>query len=302
MDRGFFVLHELRLASGDDAAGLRAAARLAGMPQAVDEQVLPLLVNIDDHRDVACVRHVRVLPEVGDDAGLRIQIALAPEPAGGEPPRYYRERAAVSGELPTLGVCLGGQLLAVANGGQVAPNPDGPEFGAQLIAKRAASANDPLFGPLPITPDVIQWHFDAINSLPPGALQLASSPGCAVQAFRLGRLAWGIQFHIETTPEIVRGWAATDARALEGYDVQRLLSHADGVHDDLAEVWAPFATSFADVVRDPAAVRASRAVPTSTAEPITDPAAIRAALAAELTASRGATVAPLPGLRQPGHD
>jgi hypothetical protein len=150
-------------------------------------------------------------------------------------------------------VCLGGQLLAVANGGQVAPNPDGPEFGAQLIAKRAASANDPLFGPLPITPDVIQWHFDAINSLPPGALQLASSPGCAVQAFRLGRLAWGIQFHIETTPEIVRGWAATDARALEGYDVQRLLSHADGVHDDLAEVWAPFATSFADVVRDPAA-------------------------------------------------
>jgi len=171
-------------------------------------------------------------------------------------------RDAVSGELPTLGVCLGGQLLAVANGGQVAPNPDGPEFGAQLIAKRAASANDPLFGPLPITPDVIQWHFDAINSLPPGALQLASSPGCAVQAFRLGRLAWGIQFHIETTPEIVRGWAATDARALEGYDVQRLLSHADGVHDDLAEVWAPFATSFADVVRDPAAVRASRAVPT----------------------------------------
>jgi len=211
-------------------------------------------------------------------------------------------RDAVSGELPTLGVCLGGQLLAVANGGQVAPNPDGPEFGAQLIAKRAASANDPLFGPLPITPDVIQWHFDAINSLPPGALQLASSPGCAVQAFRLGRLAWGIQFHIETTPEIVRGWAATDARALEGYDVQRLLSHADGVHDDLAEVWAPFATSFADVVHDPAAVRASRAVPTSTAEPITDPAAIRAALAAELTASRGATVAPLPGLRLPGHD
>lgn len=97
MVRGFFVLHELRLASGDDAAGLRAAARLAGMPRAVDEQVLPLLVSIDDHRDVACVRRVRVLPEVGDDAGVRIQIALAPEPADSEP-RYYRERTAVSGE------------------------------------------------------------------------------------------------------------------------------------------------------------------------------------------------------------
>jgi GMP synthase (glutamine-hydrolysing) len=214
-------------------------------------------------------------------------------------------RAAVSAELPTLGVCLGAQLLAVANGGQVAANPGGPEFGAQLIAKRAACADDPLFGLLPITPDVIQWHFDAITALPPGAVQLASSPGSDIQAFRLGRLAWGIQFHIETTPEVVRAWAATDAPALEGYDVPRLLRRSDAVHDDLAEVWQPFAASFAAVVRDPTAVRASRAAPTSTAEPITDPAEIRAALAAELTASRGPTALPLlglPGLRQPGHD
>jgi hypothetical protein len=98
VSRGFFVLHELRLTTGDDSARLRAAARLADMPQAADEQVLPMLVSIDDHRDVACVRRVRVLPEVGDDAGVRIQTALAPEPAGSEPPRYYRERAAVSGE------------------------------------------------------------------------------------------------------------------------------------------------------------------------------------------------------------
>lgn len=211
-------------------------------------------------------------------------------------------REAVSGELPTLGVCLGAQLLAVANGGRVEPNRDGPEIGAQLIAKRAASANDPLFGPLPITPDVIQWHYDAITALPPGALQLAASPGCDMQAFRLGRLAWGIQFHIETTPDVVRAWAAADAQALEGYDVQRLLSRTDSVHDDLAEVWQPFAAAFADIVKDPAAVRTSSAVPTSTAEPITDPAAIRAALAAELTASRGPTQLPTPGLRQPGHD
>jgi len=211
-------------------------------------------------------------------------------------------RDAVSGELPTLGVCLGAQLLAVANGGEVRPNPDGPEFGAQLIAKRGVSATDPLFGPLPITPDVIQWHFDAIDVLPAGALKLASSPGCDAQAFRLGRLAWGIQFHIETTPEIVHNWASLDADALEGYDVPRLLSRADAVHDDLLEVWQPFAVSFAEVVRDPAAVRSSRAVAISTAAPITDPAAIRAALAAELTASRGASALPMPGVRQPGHD
>jgi GMP synthase (glutamine-hydrolysing) len=211
-------------------------------------------------------------------------------------------REAVATELPTLGVCLGAQLLALANGGRVEPNPHGPEFGAQLIAKRGASANDPLFGPLPITPDVIQWHFDAITVLPPGAVQLAASPDCEIQAFRLGRLAWGIQFHIETTPEVVRAWAALDAAALDGYDVPLLLQRSDDAHADVAEVWQPFAVSFAEVVKQPAAVRAARAVPTSSAEPITDPAQIRAALAAELSASRGPAPLPSPGLRQPRHD
>ncbi len=214
-------------------------------------------------------------------------------------------RAAVAIELPTLGICLGGQLLALANGGRVERNPGGPEFGAQLIAKRGASANDPLFGPLPITPDVIQWHFDAITILPPGAVQLAASPGAEIQAFRLGRLAWGTQFHIETTPELVRVWAAADAEALDGYDVPRLLSRSDAAHADVAEVWAPFAASFAEVVHNPGLVAPARGVPTSTAEPITDPAAIRAALAAEATAAHGPVPLPTPAVgqrRQPGHD
>jgi GMP synthase-like glutamine amidotransferase len=206
-------------------------------------------------------------------------------------------REAVRAQVPTLGICLGAQLLAAANGGRVAPNPEGPEFGAQLIAKRTAAATDPLFGPLPITPDVIQWHYDAVLSLPPGAVQLAGSPLCENQAFRLGRLAWGIQFHIETTPAQVRSWAATDADALVEYDVERLLARADAADADVAEVWQPFAAAFAAVVLDPDAVRLARAVPTSTAAPITDPAAIRAALAAELTAARQPAVLPLPGLR-----
>jgi GMP synthase-like glutamine amidotransferase len=199
-------------------------------------------------------------------------------------------RAATSAELPTLGVCLGGQLLAAAHGGRVERNPRGPEYGAQLVAKRAAAAGDPLFGSLPITPDVIQWHVDAVTVLPAGAHQLASSPGCEQQAFRLGRLAWGVQFHIETTPELVREWAANDAAALTDYDVERILARSDAVHDDVAEVWQPFAAAFVDIARAPAAVPAAGGVPTSVAEPITDPAAIRAALAAELTAARGGPV------------
>ncbi|MEP6600004.1 MAG: type 1 glutamine amidotransferase, partial [Actinomycetota bacterium] len=202
---------------------------------------------------------------------------------------------AVARELPTLGVCLGAQLLALATGGRVGRNPDGPEFGAQLIAKRAATANDPLFKAMPITPDVIQWHYDAVLELPPGAVLLASSPTCHVQAFRIGRLAWGIQFHLETTPQIVRGWAANDARMLAGYDVERLLARSDAVHVDITEVWRPFAVSFADVVRNPSSVPAARRMVSATAEPVTDAAAIRAALAAEMQASRPpANSSPLP--------
>jgi GMP synthase-like glutamine amidotransferase len=205
-------------------------------------------------------------------------------------------REAVSAELPTLGVCLGHQLLAAAHGGQVRRMPDGPEIGALLVAKRSAASTDPLFGPLPITPDVLQWHYDEVSQLPPGAVQLAGSPSCAQQAFRLGRLAWGIQFHIETTPAMVREWAASHDD-LADYDLAAIVERAIAVHDDLEEVWRPFAAAFADVVRDPDAVAPPRGVPTSSAEPVTDPAAIRAALAAELEASR--TVLPMPGLRAP---
>jgi GMP synthase (glutamine-hydrolysing) len=205
---------------------------------------------------------------------------------------------AVDTNVPTLGICLGGQLLALACGGEVAANPDGPEYGAQLVAKRSAASTDPLFGALPITPDVIQWHVDAVTRLPSQAVLLASSPACEVQAYRLGRLAWGTQFHIETTPEVVRDWARTDATALEGYDLESILRRVDAADDDLVQVWRPFAIAFAAVVRDPDTVTAHRGPPVRTAGPITDPAEIRAALAAELSASRAPHPLPMPGTRR----
>jgi GMP synthase (glutamine-hydrolysing) len=199
---------------------------------------------------------------------------------------------AVAVELPTLGVCLGGQLLAVAAGGRV-ERAEVPEYGAYLIAKRSVAATDPLFKALPITPDVLQWHVDAITQLPPGAVLLASSPSCEVQAFRVGRRAWGLQFHIETTPEMVREWAQEDAEALADYDLDAIVDRATAAHADIAEVWRPFAASFAAVVADPSLAPGARSLPmagaqVSTAAPITDPAEIRAALAAELQAARGA--------------
>jgi GMP synthase (glutamine-hydrolysing) len=162
--------------------------------------------------------------------------------------------AAVARGLPTLGICLGAQLLAAAAGGRVEPGSAGPEIGAGLVAKRDAAATDPLFRSVPFTPDVVQWHWDVVAELPPGAVLLASSTRYPHQAFRLGDRAWGLQFHVETTPEMVRRWAAEDADALaaEGIDIDAVLGRTDleAVHADMAEVWRPSVVRFVELVRE----------------------------------------------------
>lgn len=150
---------------------------------------------------------------------------------------------AVTRSVPVLGVCLGGQLLAVATGGGVRPAVDGPEAGTLLIAKRDAAGRDPLFAPLPLTPDVIQFHHDEIYRLPPGATLLASSPRYANQAFRVGVAGYGLQCHIETSPATVLSWARRDAAGV--FPAGQLdRDHLDRVHADIAEAWQPFAARF----------------------------------------------------------
>jgi GMP synthase-like glutamine amidotransferase len=154
---------------------------------------------------------------------------------------------AVSASLPTLGICLGAQLLAEATGGRVEKGADGIEAGARLVAKRDAAWDDELFRDVPFTPTVVQWHEDAIVDLPPGAVHLAASSRYDNQAFRIGERAWGLQFHIETPPEMVRRWGAHYGRAVEevGLDPVAL---AERVVEELPEVeacWRPVVERFA---------------------------------------------------------
>jgi GMP synthase-like glutamine amidotransferase len=160
-------------------------------------------------------------------------------------------REALAADFPTLAICLGAQLLAQVGGGTVRTAVDGPEVGALLVAKRDAADKDPVFGPLPLSPDVVQFHHDEISQLPAGATLLASSPMYANQAFRVGRHVYGVQFHIETTPEIVREWAERDTVGVEAspWDREELCLRLDAVHPDLEAVWAPFVGRFADLVR-----------------------------------------------------
>ncbi|RJQ72372.1 type 1 glutamine amidotransferase [Pseudonocardiaceae bacterium YIM PH 21723] len=156
--------------------------------------------------------------------------------------------AAVAKDLPVLAICLGAQLLAQATGGQVGPGAEGPESGLRLVAKRDAAEDDQLFGPLPMTPDVVQSHFDEISLLPPRAVLLAASPVYQHQAFRLGR-AYGLLFHIETTPDIFRRWIGEDvlrgARVPERQFDPEFIAEA---HAELAEIWRPFAQRFVRLI------------------------------------------------------
>jgi GMP synthase (glutamine-hydrolysing) len=157
---------------------------------------------------------------------------------------------ALAADVPTLAICLGAQLLADVGGGKVRAGIDGPEVGATLVAKRDAADSDPVFGPLPLSPDVIQFHHDEIAELPTGATLLASNPFYANQAFRVGRNVYGLQFHIETTPEIIHEWAERDVVgvAASPHDRETICLLSDAAHPDVAEAWAPFTHRFAALV------------------------------------------------------
>jgi GMP synthase-like glutamine amidotransferase len=158
-------------------------------------------------------------------------------------------RKAVRNHLPTLGVCLGGQLLANAHGGLVERSTSGPEIGPGLIGRRDAADRDPLFKYVPLLPDVVQWHSDEITELPLGAVLLAASTRFAHQAFRLGDRAWGLQFHIECDVEMIEGWARSDAALLDdlGYEADAVVAATADVLADVEEVWQPFAARFASL-------------------------------------------------------
>jgi GMP synthase-like glutamine amidotransferase len=160
-------------------------------------------------------------------------------------------RKAVRGKVPTLGVGLGAQLLAAAHAGLVAKSPAGPEIGIGLVAKRDAAERDPLFGPVPMIPDVIQWHHDEITELPFGAVLLAASTRYPHQAFRVGEGAWGLQFHIECDPEMISAWCRGNEKLLGdlGLTAEGLVAQAAAAMDDLFEVWQPLALRFALVAK-----------------------------------------------------
>src|SRR5918992_2408599 len=131
-------------------------------------------------------------------------------------------REAVDADVPVLGLCFGGQMLARVLGGEVFRGPD-PEIGWLPVRTR-----DPELVP---EGPWFQWHFDTFTT-PPGATLVAETE-LGPQAFVAGRNL-GLQFHPEVTPEIMDEWVRVYRHELdaEGVDPDALLEETHGRADE----------------------------------------------------------------------
>jgi GMP synthase-like glutamine amidotransferase len=112
-------------------------------------------------------------------------------------------RELLAREVPLLGLCLGGQLVARAAGAEPR-RAARPEIGWHRVEVTAAGEGDPLLGPLAPAFEAFQWHSYEFP-LPPGAVPLARSEVC-LQAARLGERAWALQFHPEVSRADALHW------------------------------------------------------------------------------------------------
>jgi GMP synthase (glutamine-hydrolysing) len=110
----------------------------------------------------------------------------------------------VAQDIPCLGMCLGGQLLARALDAPV-NRRSSIEIGFFEVQLTEEGGRDPLFAGLPGYQQVLHWHEDTF-AIPTGAVRLATGDGVENQAFRFGRRAYGLQYHIEVTPSMLDTW------------------------------------------------------------------------------------------------
>jgi len=147
-------------------------------------------------------------------------------------------RAAVAEGLPTLGICLGHQLIASALGGRVERNPAGRQRGLVAVGWQPAAGTDALTAGLARAALAPHWNQDVVVDLPSGAVPLALSPGGELQVVRYAAGCWGLQCHPEADASIVAGWPGTGA----------VVPEVRAAEAALERDWRPVSTAWARLV------------------------------------------------------
>jgi GMP synthase-like glutamine amidotransferase len=148
-------------------------------------------------------------------------------------------RSAIEADKPVFGICFGGQLIARAMGGSVAPGPKGEIGWTSIWSEREdLVGNGPWF----------QFHYDRWK-LPPGAIELARNP-VASQAFIYGN-SLAVQFHPELNGAGLKGWLdwGGDLKVLEdGQDPEIMLEQTLATEDAARERSYKLVDAFIDKI------------------------------------------------------
>lgn len=153
-------------------------------------------------------------------------------------------REAAELRTPTLGVCLGHQIAAVALGGTVRANPRGRQQGLLPVTWTHTAADDPLLRNLATPRRGVHWNHELVTEPPSDTTVLACTEHGELQAARFASTVWGVQFHPEADDAVIRRWIEMDPSP----DSAESLAAVAAAANELEQAWRPLAEAFADRV------------------------------------------------------
>jgi GMP synthase (glutamine-hydrolysing) len=158
-------------------------------------------------------------------------------------------RESIGGAFPSLNICLGGEMLALAGDAPISRRTH-PQIGVYELGVTSPGESDPVFGSLAGEPlPAVLFHQEEM-ALPDGAELLITGSDAPVQAFRLGDFAWGTQFHPETDAEQVGRWLDGNDLALPaGKTEDSVIAEVEAVDDELVDRGRKLAHAFVEFLR-----------------------------------------------------